>query len=99
MKESPDNYSHFSFMTYHRVCNWSNTTSTTDEAGTDYSSGACEVSSSKRFNSTSLNMTLTFRTEGDYQSVQKALCDKIDENGGEQIHYSYEKVPTSNKTV
>jgi hypothetical protein len=44
-------------------------------------------------------MTLTFRTEGDYQSVQKALCDKIDENGGEQIHYSYEKVPTSNKTV
>jgi len=42
MKESPDNYSHFSFMTYHRVCNRSNTTSTTDESGTDYSSGACE---------------------------------------------------------
>lgn len=50
-------------------------------------------------------MTLTSRTEGDYQSVQKALCDKTDANGGEninkgeQIHYSYEKVPTSNKTV
>ena len=31
-----------SFMTYHRDCNWSNTTGATSESGTAYTSGAPE---------------------------------------------------------
>jgi hypothetical protein len=32
-----------SFMTYHWVCNWTNTTGSTSRAGTDYASGGTQV--------------------------------------------------------
>ena len=36
----------FSFMTYHRICNWSNPTGATSGAGTAYPSGAHELTPS-----------------------------------------------------
>ncbi|XP_052095932.1 calcitonin gene-related peptide type 1 receptor-like [Mytilus californianus] len=41
--------------------------------------------SRSKFNSTSVNMTLTSRAEGDFQCVHRSLFDKVEENGGDRI--------------
>lgn len=51
--------------------------------------------SRSKFNSTSVNMTLTSRAEGDF--VHRSLCDKMEENGGDHLSRdANEQIPCEN---
>ena len=60
------------------------------------------ASHSRRFNSTTVNMTLTSRTEGDFHNINKPLCDKPNEpehcDKEDKIFYPYDKESTNHKT-